>query len=85
MPTDKAVLLSPLLQLLHQISPLGAELENALIDGFKPEQIKKGQVLLREGEVCKNIWFLAKGLFVPAGFSLYNFLISKPLLRNPDA
>ena len=62
MPTDKAVLLSPLLQLLHQISPLGAELENALIDEFKPEQIKKGQVLLREGEVCKNVWFLANGL-----------------------
>ena len=59
---DKAALLSPLLQLLNKIQPIETELENHLISSFEPKLVKKGEVLLREGEVCKNLWFLANGL-----------------------
>lgn len=59
---DKAALLSPLLQLLNQIQPIETELENDLINSFEPKQVKKGEMILREGEVCKNLWFLADGL-----------------------
>lgn len=59
---DKSVLLSPLLQILNTIKPLSRDLETALINSFEPENIAERKILLHEGEVCKNLWFLAKGV-----------------------
>lgn len=59
---DKSELLSPLLQTLNAIKPLNPDLETALINSFEPEIITKGKIMLHEGEVCKNLWFLANGL-----------------------
>ena len=59
---DKSVLLFPLLQNLQALKPVNNALEAALINSFRAESIKKGKVLLYEGEVCKNLWFLADGL-----------------------
>lgn len=55
-------LLSPLLRMLNGIQPISPDLQNALIKYFKPVQIKNGTTILHEGEVCKNLWFLAEGL-----------------------
>ena len=55
-------LLQPLLQLLNKIKPISSELEDILIKNFEPCNIKKGKILLYEGDVCKNLWFLADGL-----------------------
>ncbi len=60
--SDKSQLLSPLLHTLHAIRPLSASLESALVAGFDSHVIPKGQIMLYEGEICKNLWFLADGL-----------------------
>ena len=59
---DTFVLLEPLLQSLNKIKPISFELENMLIKSFEPGNIQKGKILLYEGDVCKNLWFLAEGL-----------------------
>ncbi len=59
---ETSELLQPLLQLLNKINPISSELENILIKSFEPGKIKKGKILLYEGDVCKNLWFLADGL-----------------------
>ncbi len=59
---EKSLLLMPLLQMLNKIRPLSQELEKILIESFEPSEIKKGKILLYEGDVCKNLWFLANGL-----------------------
>ena len=58
----KPALLFPLLQLLNQIKPLSKEINDALIESFHDEKIKKGEILLHEGDVCDKLWFLAEGL-----------------------
>jgi CRP-like cAMP-binding protein len=55
-------LLVPLLNLLDQIKPMHASLKEAITDHFKFAEIEKGKVLLKEGNVCTHVWFLAKGL-----------------------
>ena len=59
---NKPLLLSPLLQLLNEIKPLSKKLELDLVRSFHDQQIKKGSILLHEGDVCKKLWFLADGL-----------------------
>jgi len=59
---ETSELLQPLLQLLNKIKPISSELEDMLIKNFEPSAIKKGKILLYEGDVCKNLWFLADGL-----------------------
>jgi CRP/FNR family transcriptional regulator, anaerobic regulatory protein len=59
---EKDLILAPLLQMLNQLKPLNKNLEEALINGFAIEQIKKGELLLNEGKVCTKLWFLSKGL-----------------------
>jgi len=58
----KTALLSPLLQLLNEIKPLSKEINDVLTDSFHDENIKKGTILLQEGDVCDKLWFLADGL-----------------------
>ena len=55
-------LLSPLLRQLADIKLLSSALEAALEEDFRQQEIKKGSMLLHEGDVCKNLWFLADGL-----------------------
>ena len=59
---DKFLLLTPLLELLEDLKPLSKELRTILIDKFQEQEIKKGTLLLREGDVCNMLWFLADGL-----------------------
>lgn len=59
---NKNELLAPLMQLLNDIKPLSKPLHAALVNAFEEHKIKKGIVLLHEGDVCKKLWFLADGL-----------------------
>jgi CRP/FNR family transcriptional regulator, anaerobic regulatory protein len=59
---DKELLLAPLLQMLHGFKPMRKELEDALIKSFSPELIAKDSLILREGDVCKNLCLLADGI-----------------------
>ena len=59
---DKNTLLSPLLQLLEQIKPISVPLRLELVNAFDDKEIKKGTILLREGDICTKLWFLANGL-----------------------
>ena len=49
-------------QLLNEIKPLSTELEVALLKNFQEREIKKGTILLHEGDICKQLWFLENGL-----------------------
>lgn len=55
-------LLGSLIRLLNGIKPISKELELALLAKFTIGEVKKGKVLLRERDVCKNLWFLCDGL-----------------------
>jgi CRP/FNR family transcriptional regulator, anaerobic regulatory protein len=59
---DKELLLAPLLQMLHGFKPMRKELEEELIKCFSPELIAKDSLILREGDVCKNLCVLADGI-----------------------
>ncbi len=59
---NKSALLAPLIQLLNDIKPISDALHKALVKVFEVQRIKKGTILLREGDVCKKLWFLADGL-----------------------
>lgn len=59
---DKISLLSPLLKMLKEIKPFNKKIYDALIESFHDQKIKKGAILLHEGDVCKKLWFLADGL-----------------------
>ena len=59
---NKSSLLFPLLKMLIKIKSLNKELYDALLNSFHDQQIKKGTMLLHEGDVCKRLWFLADGL-----------------------
>jgi CRP/FNR family transcriptional regulator, anaerobic regulatory protein len=52
-----------LLQFLHTIYPLSAALHEHLINILKTKEVKKKEYLLKIGKVCKNIYFIEKGLF----------------------
>ena len=47
----------------HIISRLGRDTDNLdkVLDQFKPLQLKRNEYLLHEGEVCKHVYFIAKG------------------------
>lgn len=56
-------ILLPLFHELDKIRPIDAKLKQTLIENFRVENIKSGTILLKEGETCKNLWFLYNGLF----------------------
>lgn len=47
----------------HLIDRLGSEVENLdlVLNHFKPLEIKRNQFLVQQGEVCKHVYFIAKG------------------------
>ena len=52
-----------LLQYLHSIFPLSPPLYEHLINILKTKEVRKKEYLLRTGKVCKNIFFIEKGIF----------------------
>ncbi|MEO5998961.1 MAG: Crp/Fnr family transcriptional regulator [Chitinophagaceae bacterium] len=51
-----------LLQSLNSISPLSDELQDHLSEKLKLIFLPKKAFLLKQGKVCKNIWFINKGI-----------------------
>lgn len=54
--------LSSLFSMLHAIKPISIELETALAEEFRYKKLDKGELVLKEGEICRNLWFLAGGM-----------------------
>jgi CRP-like cAMP-binding protein len=46
---------------MNQLHPVPEEELNAFLNQFVMIDLKKGEVLLREGEVCKHLYFILKG------------------------
>ena len=61
METDSEMLM-PLFSILDDIEPAEPALKNLLQISFYEQIIPKGKLLLYEGEVCKSLWFLIKGI-----------------------
>jgi CRP/FNR family transcriptional regulator, anaerobic regulatory protein len=59
---EKTDMLAPLIEMLSDINPISKALEDALVNGFEINKKEKNEVLLMEGNVCKNLWFLVNGL-----------------------
>ena len=53
----------PLLQQIEKIKAVSPELKEAIIKNLRIEKIKAGTVMLAEGAICTNLWFLSDGLF----------------------
>ncbi len=47
---------------IKNIVPLSEEAEKELISSFHKEELKKGDLLFRQDEVCQKIFFIEKGL-----------------------
>lgn len=47
----------------HLIDRLGKDVPNVeeVLQHFKPVRVRRNTILLRHGEVCKYVWFVAKG------------------------
>lgn len=59
---EKKEMLTGLLQMLNEIRPLSNELETALVNSFEMKTVTKKMVLLHEGNVCTQVWFIVEGL-----------------------
>ncbi len=59
---EGASILLPLFKLLNGIQPISKALEEMLIKNFRSEKIKKGTILLHEGNISENLCFLAEGV-----------------------
>jgi len=51
-----------MLEFLNAIYPMSAGLQEDIMDQIQFISLRKRQVLLKKGEVCRNIYFVAKGL-----------------------
>lgn len=56
------VAINQLFRIVEKIAPLDEALQVALAEHFEEKTISKGHLLLREGEVCRHLWFLSDGL-----------------------
>ena len=59
---DTETIITPLVKMLNELKPISADLHQLLIKSFKTAHVKKGTLLLYEGNICSNIWFLSSGL-----------------------
>lgn len=59
---DKIIILTPLFAILNAIRPISEPLKVALIDSFDINTFKKKELLLKEGDVCENLYFLDNGI-----------------------
>jgi CRP-like cAMP-binding protein len=55
------MIVSPLIQTINQIAPLSEELEKCIISSLKEEKFHKRDLLLKEGQIAKRIYFIQKG------------------------
>lgn len=46
---------------INDLNPVSDETIDAFLDQFEMIDLKKGEVLLREGEVCNHLYFILKG------------------------
>jgi CRP-like cAMP-binding protein len=53
---------TPVLQMLNSFHPIGKGVEQYLLKNAYCCNIQKGKYLLRNGEICENIYFIKKGL-----------------------
>ncbi len=51
-----------MLQLLNSIYPMSSGLQEEIMDIIQFKSLRKRQVLLKKGEVCRHIYFVTKGL-----------------------
>lgn len=54
--------MSPILQILHHLQPLSNETQEALAAMIKYKHYKKGELLVRIGQVPEYFYFITKGL-----------------------
>lgn len=59
-PTKEELI--PVLQMLNTFHPVGKGIEQHLLKNAYCRNIPKGKYLLRNGEICENIYFVKKGL-----------------------
>src|SRR5215211_9125412 len=50
------------IQFVNQLSPLDNEATVDLLDKLKSKTVKKGDYLLKSGEVCRYLYFIERGL-----------------------
>ena len=46
---------------IRNIASLDDTTESAILAKFKVEELKKGQLLLKEGRICNKLWFIISG------------------------
>ena len=51
-----------LLQYINSIYPLSEEIKEALSQSLKRKTFSRKEFILKEGQICKNIYFIEKGL-----------------------
>ncbi len=51
-----------LLQYFNTIYPLSSDLEQYLLSIFKVKELTKKSYILKQGQVCRNLYFIEKGL-----------------------
>lgn len=54
--------MSDFVKYVNKLSQLSKEAEEDLLSRIRPMSFKKGQVINREGQICKNLFFIDKGL-----------------------
>ena len=78
-----------LLDYLAQITPLSEEESNAIFEAINIRSMKKGDILLREGQFCRNCYFVIRGCvrqyFLIDGVekTTHFFTESQPINSNP--
>lgn len=50
-----------LLAFIRTITPLSGESRDILLGCLEPAEFAKGEVLLRDGEICNSVFFIARG------------------------
>jgi CRP-like cAMP-binding protein len=47
----------------HIINRLGTEISNLelVLSSFTPITVRRNELLLKQGDICKNVYFIAKG------------------------
>ncbi len=51
-----------LLQMVHYFYPITKAMESYIITHTFPQSIKRGKILMKQGEICKHIYFIKKGV-----------------------
>lgn len=55
------MLAAQLIQRINQVAPLSNELEAAIINNLKKEKLTKRNLILKQGQIARRIYFIQKG------------------------